>query len=77
MSTTITPVITITVDHVWAGSGKLINGEIRECGAQFCDDNDESDVIYSMIEDAIEAGKTSLKIEIDGKTQLVEWSICD
>jgi hypothetical protein len=63
--------IGIIMDGVWAGTGNLVNGSIRDCGAQFCDDADESEVIYSLIEDAIAEGKDKLKVELyDGSNHV-------
>lgn len=66
-------VISIAVDGVWAGSGNLREGIIENCGAQFCDDADESENVYVRIEAAIELGKDS--IEFNG--QKITWSIVD
>lgn len=70
-------VITISLDRVWAGSGKLIDGIISDCGAQLGADQDESEVVYEMIEEAIEDGKDSMTIEIEGKDTLVTWNIIE
>jgi hypothetical protein len=64
-------VISIEVDNVWAGSGKLANGQITDCGAQFCDDTRESELVYASIEDAIESGKDSVKF----LGQTITWTI--
>jgi hypothetical protein len=69
-------VIEIVVDGVWAGSGKLRgdmeNGhEIVDCGAQFCDDNDESIAVYDDIENAIDNGEDSIKF----RGQTISWKI--
>jgi hypothetical protein len=74
-------VIEIYVDQVWAGSGKLVrrNDECRieDCGAQFCDDNDESIKVYDLIEEAIEAGKKSITVELDGESQKITWTVTE
>lgn len=69
--------ISILMDSIWAGSGRLRDGIIDDCGAQFCPDNDESLEVYEMIEEAIAAGRESVKVEFDGddKTHLITWSI--
>lgn len=69
-------VIEIYVNSVWAGSGKLLgdvaNGvEIKDCGAQFCDDNDESIGVYDDIQDAIDNGDD----HIDFRGQRITWNI--
>ena len=70
-------VISISVDNVWAGSGKLRDGVIEDCGAQFGADQDESEVVYEMIEDAIEEGKDAIKVQMSDSDDTVEitWSI--
>lgn len=69
--------ISISQDNVWAGSGKLIDGIISDCGAQFGADQDESEEVYEMIEEAIEDGKDSLKVELSDRDDAVTitWSI--
>lgn len=67
--------ISISKDGVWAGCGKLRDGVIEDCGAQFCDDNDQSLAIYDKIESAIAAGRSSIKVEIDGVTSVITWAI--
>ncbi len=81
-ATEITRGIMIFVDQVWAGSGKLrgtVNVddgvEIVDCGAQFCDDTDESLSVYELIEDAIDSGESSIKVELDGETKTISWTI--
>jgi len=69
--------ISISMDGIWAGSGKLTNGIIEDCAAQFCDDNDASLAIYDDIETAIAAGRDSLKVKIDGQVRRLTWSIVD
>lgn len=68
-------VIEISMDGVWAGSGKLIDGRIEDCSAQFCDDNDESLEVYDLIENAIEVGKaTQFDVEFsDGSQHTISW----
>jgi hypothetical protein len=74
-------VIEIYVDQVWAGSGKLVrrNDECRieDCGAQFCDDNDESLEVYDSIEEAIEAGKKSITVELEGESKKITWTVTE
>jgi hypothetical protein len=69
--------ISISVDNVWAGSGKLTDGVISDCGAQFCDDQDECENVYELIEEAIEEGKDSLKVELSDRDEAVSitWTI--
>ena len=71
--------ISLAVDGIWAGSGKLIGGNIRDCGAVFCDDQDESETVYEMIEEAIAAGKQSLKIELSDRSVAakITWDIVE
>jgi hypothetical protein len=74
-------VIEIYVDQVWAGSGKLAyrdcGYQIEDCGAQFCDDNDESIKVYDSIEEAIEAGKESITVELDGESKKITWTVTE
>jgi hypothetical protein len=74
-------VIEIYVDQVWAGSGKLVRGNdecrIEDCGAQFCDDNDESIKVYDLIEEAIEAGKKSITVELEGESKKITWTVTE
>lgn len=70
-------VISISMDHIWAGSGNLRHGVIENCGAQFCDDNDKSLSVYDAIESAIAAGKHEITVEIDGASRLIAWSITE
>ena len=74
--------ISITVNNVWAGDGKLRTWsdesvEIVDCSAQFCDDSDESENVYELIQEAIDEGKDSLKVELSDKdsTVLITWTI--
>jgi hypothetical protein len=71
MTTTNYTVISIAVDNVWAGSGKLRGGEIVDCGAQFCDDTTESEAVYASIEDAIDAKRDSVEF----RGQRITWTI--
>jgi hypothetical protein len=72
-------VIEISMDGVWAGSGKLVDGRIEDCGAQFCDDSDESLEVYDAIEAAIELGKTKVKAAFRGdrKQHEITWTITE
>lgn len=76
-ATTTTAQISISVDEIWAGSGRLENGQIVDCAAQFCSDADESEEIYEMIEQAIAEGKESVTVEhsADDKSRRITWSI--
>jgi hypothetical protein len=56
--------INIYRNHVWAGAGRLDNGTIVDCPAVLGSDQDESDEVYEMIEDAI----------ADGDDEVGEWS---
>ncbi len=67
--------ISISMDGVWAGSGRLVDGCIADCSAQFCDDNDESLEVYEMIDEAIENGDDELTVELDGVSRRLTWSI--
>lgn len=71
--------ISISVDGVWAGDGKLIDGVISDCGAQFGDDQDESENVYELIEEAIEEGKDSLKVELSDRDSAVQitWTLTE
>lgn len=77
MTTTNYTTISISQDHVWAGSGKLRDGVIEDCGAQFGADHDESQNVYELIEEAIAAGKDSIKVELSDRDDAVTitWSI--
>lgn len=55
--------IHIFVDGVLCGTGQLSCGIIGGCGLQFCDDADESEDIYAMIEDEIERRRSSLVVQ--------------
>jgi hypothetical protein len=69
--------ISISVDGAFAGDGKLIEGIICDCGAQFCEGNAESDDVYELIEEAIEEGKDSLKVETSERESAIQitWTI--
>lgn len=69
--------ISISMDGTWAGSGRLVNGRIEDCGAQFCDDNDASLEIYDDIETAIGNGRDSVNVTIDGESHEITWSLVD
>ena len=71
--------ISISQNNVWAGSGKLSDGIISDCGAQFGANQDESEQVYEMIEDAIEEGKDSLNVELinPSETVTITWSIVE
>lgn len=75
MTTINTQQISISMDGIWAGSGQLRDGTIENCGAQFCDDNDKSLAVYEQIEQAIAAGRDSLKVTIDGEAKTLTWSL--
>jgi hypothetical protein len=77
MKTTNHTAISISMDGTWAGSGKLRDGVIEDCGAQFCDDNDASLAVYDEIEAAIAAGRDSLTTEIAGTRRRLTWTIVD
>lgn len=67
--------ISIAMDGVWAGSGKLRDGMIEDCGAQFSDNNDESLTVYAEIESAIARGDNSLTVDLDGESRKLTWTI--
>jgi hypothetical protein len=71
--------ITISMNGTWAGDGKLCpcSGRIEDCSAQFCDDADESLAVYDAIEEAIDGLTGSIKVDIDGETKLIEWTITE
>ena len=71
--------ISISQNNVWAGSGKLSDGIISDCGAKFGANQDESEQVYEMIEDAIEEGKDSLNVELinPSETVTITWSIVE
>jgi hypothetical protein len=75
MTTETRDVITISMNGTWAGDGRLCDGRIEDCSAQFCDDADESLAVYDAIEEAIAFGDWRIKIDIDGETKLIEWTI--
>ena len=64
-------IITISVNGIWAGSGNLVEGRITGCGCVFGNSQDESEVIYELIEDAI---AEECKVLIDGDDRYT-WSI--
>jgi len=68
--------ISISQENVWAGSGILTDGKISNCGAQFGSDQDESENVYELIEEAIEDGHDGINVELaDGSTVEITWSI--
>jgi len=69
--------IVISVDGKWFGSGKMVNGRIEDCAANFCDDSDESEAIYRLIEEKIEKRADQMTVDIDGVDRLIEWSFED
>jgi hypothetical protein len=69
--------ITISMDGTWAGDGKLRDGVIEDCSAQFCDDADESLAVYDEIEAAIDGLTGRVRLTIDGETKLIEWTITE
>lgn len=75
MTTANTQQISISMDGIWAGSGQLRDGIIENCCAQFCDNNDASLLVYDLIEDAIANGHDSLKVEINGESKVISWSL--
>lgn len=69
-------IIEISVDGVWAGSGKLRGDmdsghQIVDCAAQLGADQDASESVYEAIEDAIDEGAD--EITVDGKR--ITWTI--
>lgn len=76
--------ISLNVDNIWAGSGKLRTWsdesvEIIDCGAIFAGNQDESENVYELIQDAIKEGKDSLKVELSDRDSAVRitWTIGD
>lgn len=69
--------ISIRVNGTWAGSGKVINGSIVDCGAQFCDDNDKSMEVYELIEEAIERGDDNIGVETESGKLDIAWDITE
>ena len=69
--------ITISMGGTWAGDGKLRDGRIEDCSAQFCDDADESLAVYDEIEAAIDGPTGRVRLTIDGETKLIEWTITE
>jgi len=68
--------ISLTRDNVWAGDGKLRvwsddSCDIVDCSAQWCDDHQDSEIVYQDIQEAIETGKDSL--ETSGG--VISWTI--
>ena len=73
---TMTTTISLYQDDVWVGSGRLIGGTISDCGVMFGDDQEESDYVYAMIEEAIEDGDDGVDVELlDGRAVVITWSI--
>lgn len=54
--------ISIYRDNVWAGDGRLAGGEITDCPAVLGADQDESEAVYELIQDAIEADEDSVEV---------------
>jgi hypothetical protein len=70
--------IEISLDGVWAGSGKLIDGRIEDCGAQFCDDSEESENVYELIEEAVVEGKSNLRVKFaDDTIRELSWTVTE
>lgn len=71
--------ISIIQDNVLACSGKLRDGVIYDCGAQFGADQDESENVYELIEEAIAAGKDEITVEFSDCDDAVTitWSIVE
>jgi hypothetical protein len=76
--------ISICVDNVYAGHGKLRTWsdesvEIVDCGAVFAGDQDKSENVYELIQEAIEEGKDSLKVELSDRDSavLITWTIAE
>ena len=73
--------ITIFVDNVEAGSGFVRIDQdgghhVEDCGAQFCEDTDESDAVYELIDEALTSGKSSIKATLDsGDTLSISWML--
>lgn len=68
--------ISISVDGVWAGSGRVVDGYIVDCGAVLAGGQDESDDVYDLIEEAIGEGLDHQIIEhADGTTHRYAWTI--
>ena len=79
-TTTTTTTISIYQDDAWAGSGRLTAGTISDCCAQFGADQDESGIVYELIEEAIEEaiedGRDGIDVDLsDGRTATITWSI--
>jgi len=75
-------VISIFMDGVFSGSGRLEGSKedgysIKDCGAQFCDDADESEDVYGDIEEAINLGEKSVTVKLDGVKRSITWSIVE
>lgn len=54
--------INIYCDNVWSGEGRLVDGEIIDCPAVLGADQDESDAVYELIQDAIDAEEDAVGI---------------
>jgi hypothetical protein len=68
--------ISISVDGVWAGSGRVVDGSIADCGAVFASGQDESDDVYDLLDEAIGDGLDHLNVEhADGTTHRYSWTI--
>ena len=71
-----TSLISISVNNVWAGSGRLTDGIISDCYAQFGANQDESENVYELIEEAIEGGRDQIRVELSDREHAVSitWS---
>ncbi len=74
---TISQRISISLDDIWVGYGKLTNGYISDCGIVWCDDENESESIYQLIETSIAEGISAFGVEIDGKVHKISWNLED
>ena len=71
-------VIEISANGSWAGSGKLIDGRIEDCAANFCNDDSESLKVYELIEKAIAEGENAISIQLAGYINLnIDWVITE
>lgn len=81
-ATTTYKTISIFMNGVFSGSGRLIDSkedgyEIKDCGAQFCDDAAASEDVYGDIEEAINLGQKGIVVTLDGVKRSIVWSVVE
>lgn len=67
--------IEFTQNGIYAGSGILQSGVIRDCGVVWSHGADESKNVYELIEGAIDDGKSTIGVQLDGNFIRIAWII--